>query len=286
MAGGEVFPLQLTKDLCRIVPGKVFNVYAPAEITVLSNVCELSSQNEFVPLGKPIANTTLYVRTRQGAECPAWVTGELLIGGDGVSDGYWRRPELTSERFIADPDRPGGRLYRTSDLVRRRPGGAMEFVGRSDHQVKIRGHRIELGEIEKTIAKLPGVKEAAVRSPEDMFGDQRLVAYVVAQADKTLEPQQIQRAVGQKLPAIMVPENVVVLRAFPLTPNGKVDRRALPSPQSALKDGAEALPANPLETRISEIWEQVLGAGRVKATDNFLISPRRLAVAGFRVPTA
>lgn len=269
MAGGEVFPLQLTTALCAIVPGKVFNVYGPTEITVLSNVYELSRHDEFVPLGRPIANTTLYVRTPNGSECPAWVTGELWIGGDGVSDGYWRRPELTSEKFVADPLSPGGRLYRTGDLVRRRPGGAMEFVGRIDHQVKIRGHRIELGEIEKTIAALPGVKEAVVLAPEDPSGNRRLVAYVVPHADAALESGQIQARVADALPAMMVPSTVLVLRSFPLTANGKLNRSALPSPQSALKAGSADLPQNSLERIIAEAWQQVLATGEVKAVDNF-----------------
>ena len=276
MAGGEVFPLQLTTALCAIVPGQVFNVYGPTEITVLSNVCELSRHDKFVPLGRPIANTTVYVRTPHGAECPAWVAGELWIGGDGVSDGYWRRPELTADKFIADPQRPGGRLYRTGDLGRRRPGGALEFVGRIDHQVKIRGHRIELGEIEKTIATLPGVKEAVVLAPADPLGDRRLVAYVVPHADAALESGLIQRGVAQLLPAMMVPGTVLVLRSFPLTANGKIDRGALPSPRSALKAvveaSVEALPLdslNALERMIADIWQRVLVIGDVKASDNF-----------------
>ena len=269
MAGGEVFPLQLTKALCGIVPGKVFNVYGPTEITVLSNVCQLSSMDEFVPLGLPIANTTLHVRTLYGAECPAWVPGELLIGGKGVSDGYWHRPQLTAEKFINTPERPDERLYRTGDIVRRRPGGALEFVGRIDHQVKIRGHRIELGEIEKTISKFPGVKEAVVLAPEDKFGDRRLVAYVVPQTGCVLESKQVQRSVAGTLPSIMIPSAVMVLKEFALTPNGKIDRRALPSPQLELTEDAGDLPESALEISIAEVWEKVLNLGEIKVTDNF-----------------
>ena len=272
MVGGEVFPLQLAVDVCNTVRGKVFNVYGPTEITVLSSVCELAEFNalaEFVPLGHPIANTSVYVRTAHGVECPAWLTGELLIGGKGVSDGYWRRPELTAERFIPDPLRPGGRLYKTGDLVRRRPDGAMEFMGRADHQVKIRGHRIELGEIESALSLLPGVKEAVVLARENKFGDRRLVAYVVPQADANLLSGQILHALAQTLPAIMVPETVLMLRAFSLTPNGKIDRLALPSPQAALNEDSAVWPEGRLETGIAEAWEKVLGAGRIAATDHF-----------------
>ncbi len=272
MTGGELLPLQLAKDLCSLVPGRVINVYGPTEVSVLSTSCEMSNPIGFAPLGPPIANTTLSIRTAFGAECPAWVTGELLLGGDGVSAGYWRRPELNAERFITDPGRPGYRLYKTGDLVRRWPDGALESMGRIDHQVKILGHRIELGEIENVISQLPGVKEAVVLAPEDKFGDRRLVAYVIPEAREVLQAGQVQSAVAEKLPAIMVPTHVVVLPAFSLTPNGKVDRGALPSPKSVLNEGAEALPPSPLEHAIAEIWEQVLGKGNVEASDSFFES--------------
>ena len=274
MAGGEIFPLQSTKELCHIVRGKVFNVYGPTEITVLSNVCELSVNDDFVPLGPPIANTTLSVRTPHGMECPAWVVGELLIGGDGVSNGYLHQPELTAEKFIADPARTGGRLYKTGDLVRRRPGGGLEFMGRSDHQVKIRGHRIELGEIEKTISKLSGVKEAVVLTLDDLFGDKRLVAYVVPQAGHTLEIKHIQAAIADALPPIMVPSVVQLMPSFQLTLNGKIDWRALPAPQmtpsEASAEDIAAMPESALEISMAKIWKQVLGSPvQVKATDCF-----------------
>ena len=270
MAGGEVFPLQLTKELCHIVRGKVFNLYGPTEITVLSNVCELSSNDEFVPLGPPIANTTLSVQTPHGMECPTWVVGELLIGGDGVSDGYWNRPALTAEKFIADPARPGGRLYKTGDLVRRRPGGALEFVGRNDHQVKIRGHRIELGEIEKTISKLPGVKQAVVLAVDDLFGDKRLVAYVVPQAGHPLKTKHIRAAIADTLPPIMIPSIVQLIQSFKLTKNGKIDRHALTVLQVAPDEDAAAMPESALEISMAKIWEQVLGSPvQIKATDCF-----------------
>ena len=270
MAGGEVFPLQLTRELCGLVSGKVFNVYGPTEISVLSNICELSKHDEFVPLGSPIANTTMWLKTALGAECPAWVTGELLVGGDGVSDGYWRQPELTSEKFIADPERPGGRLYRTGDLARRRPDGQLEFVGRIDHQVKIRGHRIELGEVEKTLAQLPGVGEAVVLAPENRSGDRQLVAYVVPQGDARLEPSQLQKAAATVLPATMVPTAVQVLRAFPLTANGKIDRPALLALTSKHRQAVSESSSNtPLMSVIATIWAVALGTDHLGVDEDF-----------------
>ncbi len=270
MAGGEVFPLQLTRELCGLVSGKVFNVYGPTEISVLSNICELSSYDEFVPLGSPITNTTVWLKTAFGAECPAWVAGELLVGGDGVSDGYWRQPELTSEKFIADPARPGGRLYRTGDLARRRPDGQLEFVGRIDHQVKIRGHRIELGEVEKTLAQLPGVSEAVVLAPEDRSGDRQLVAYVVPQGDARLEPGLLQKAVAAVLPATMVPTAFQVLRAFPLTANGKIDRPALLTLTTRHRQaGSNGSTNNSLEDAIATIWAEALGTDHLGAAEDF-----------------
>lgn len=267
--GGEALALQLSRDLCSIVPGRVFNIYGPTETTVFVTTCELSPSLDFVPLGGPIANTTVSVRNAWGAECPAWVPGELLIGGDGVSNGYWGRAELTADRFIDDPRRPGKRCYKSGDLVRRHPDGALEFLGRIDHQVKIRGHRIELGEIENVILHLPAVKETVVIAENDKFGDPRLVAYVVPKSGETLSSDQIQSAVASKLPAIMNPKIVMVLRSFALTPNGKVDRRALPSAKLSLSKSAQSLlPKSPLERSVIAVWEQVLGLSPISPTDN------------------
>jgi acyl carrier protein len=205
-------------------------------------------------------------------ECPALVPGELLIGGDGVAQGYLHRPELTAERFIPDPSAPGARLYRTGDLVRRHCDGALEFLGRIDHQVKIRGHRIELGEIEAALARQSGVREAAVVAREDGSGDKRLAAYVTPKAGTSLVPEQLRAALAQELPEVMVPATLTVLAAFPLTPNGKVDRGALPHPQGALPSPATAAPTAPqteLETTIATIWQEVLGVPGVGVTDNF-----------------
>jgi AMP-binding enzyme/Phosphopantetheine attachment site/AMP-binding enzyme C-terminal domain len=252
-----------------LVPGSLLNMYGPTETTVWSTTCDLADIGDFIPLGAPIANTRLHIVTPSGAECPALVAGELLIGGAGVTNGYWRRPELTADRFVDDPAEPGRKLYRTGDLVRRHPDGKLEFLGRMDHQVKIRGHRIELGEIESALMRQAGVKQAVVLVREDAMGDKRLVAYVTPKAAAALDAEQIRRALAVELPEIMVPTTLLVLQAFPLTPNGKVDRRAFPEPRSTAVMPSMAVPESQLEKRIATIWREVLGLPAVGMTDNF-----------------
>ena len=269
MVGGEALPLKLAKELRALVPGKLLNMYGPTETTIWSTACELTAIGDFVALGQPIANTRLAVRAPWGQECPALVPGELLIGGDGVARGYWKRPELTAERFIDDPAQPRSRMYRTGDLVRRHTDGALEFLGRMDHQVKIRGHRIELGEIESALARQAGVKEAVVVARDDASGDKRLAAYVTAKAGTAPDSEQLRRALAQELAEVMVPSAVVVLQAMPLTPNGKVDRRALPEPHPALAARPSTAPENELEKTIATIWREVLGLPTIGTSDNF-----------------
>ncbi len=269
MVGGEALSLKLARDLRALVRGKLLNMYGPTETTIWSTTCDLAEIGDFVPLGEPIANTQLAVRAPWGMECPALVPGELLIGGDGVAQGYWQRPELTAERFIDDPARPGTRMYRTGDLVRRHPGGALEFLGRIDNQVKIRGHRIELGEIESALMQQAGVKEAVVVARDDAGGDKRLAAYVTSRAGAVLGAEQLRQALAQALPEVMVPSAVVVLQALPLTPNGKVDRRALPEPHAATALRPAGEPQSQLEKSIAAIWQDVLGHPQVGTSDNF-----------------
>jgi acyl carrier protein len=253
-----------------LVPGALLNMYGPTETTIWSTTCELADIGDFVPLGEPILNTRLSIRTPWGIESPPLVPGELLIGGDGVAQGYWQRPELTAERFIDDADVPGGRWYRTGDLVRRRTDGALEFLGRIDHQVKIRGHRVELGEIESALMRQAGVKQAVVVARG--HGSQlRLAAYLTAQGGKLLDTAQIRTSLAQELPEVMVPATVSVVAAFPLTPNGKIDRHALPEPQSQspVVVRLPSAPQNPLEKTIASIWAEVLGLQQVGLSDNF-----------------
>jgi len=274
LVGGEALPLELARQLTALVPGKVLNMYGPTETTVWSTVCDVSqcdlaSAGAFVPLGQAIANTQLSVRNAAGLDCPALVPGELLIGGDGVTLGYLGRPELTAERFISDDSVAGGRLYRTGDLVRRHPGGEIEFLGRTDYQVKIRGHRIELGEIESLLLRQTGVKQAVVMARDDPAGGHRLVGYVTPQTGVTLKPADLRQALAAELPEIMVPASLLVLLAFPLTPNGKVDRLALPDPRAAIVVPTAVFPENEFEKTIAALWRDVLGLTEVNVTDNF-----------------
>jgi hypothetical protein len=267
MVGGEALPLELARQLRELVPGRFLNMYGPTETTIWSTTADLSHITDFVPLGEPIRNTRLSIRTPWGQDAPPLVPGELLIGGDGVAHGYWQRPELTAERFIIDTQ--GERWYRTGDLVRRRIDGQLEFLGRLDHQVKIRGHRIELGEIESALMRQTGVRQAVVVARGDPSGDKRLAAYVTAQTGKAIDPVQVRAALAQELPEPMVPMSVSVLAAMPLTPNGKIDRRALPEPRSEVVVRLAIAPQNALEKTIAGIWQDVLGLPEVGMTDNF-----------------
>jgi len=272
MVGGEALPLEMARQLRALVPGALLNMYGPTETTVWSTTSHLAQLGDYVPLGQPIANTQLSIRTATGAECPALVPGELFIGGDGVTDGYLHRPELNAERFVADA--AGHRWYRTGDLVRRLPDGSIEFLGRIDHQVKIRGHRIELGEIESVLLRQEGVKQAVVVAREDTAGQKFLAAYVTAKPGASLLGPRLRDAVAQALPEIMVPQAVLVLPALPMTPNGKVDRKLLPDPRVAGGGGAAprlgtVAPENAMEQAIARIWQEVLGLESVGTTENF-----------------
>ncbi|HSV44749.1 MAG TPA: MupA/Atu3671 family FMN-dependent luciferase-like monooxygenase, partial [Ramlibacter sp.] len=277
LVGGEALPATLAAALRAQVLGEVLNMYGQTETTVWSTTARVGQGEAFVPLGQPIANTRLSLRGPWGQECPALVPGELLIGGEGVTPGYLHRPELSAERFVTDAQ--GLRWYRTGDLVRRHPDGRLEFLGRIDHQVKIRGHRIELGEIEAALAAQPGVKQAVVVAREDAVGEKFLAAYVTAAAGAALDADALKRALAQALPEIMVPQRVLALPAFPLTPNGKVDRKALPLPSGAAVRTAApsassataaapiAAPQGQLEQDIAAIWSQVLGLPSVGSND-------------------
>lgn len=274
--GGEAFPPSLASDLQRIVPGDVHNMYGPTETTIWSSMFTLDGKRDDVPLGPPLANNELYVLDALGQPVPVGTAGELYIGGAQVVRGYWRRPELTTERFVAHPFRrdPSARLYRTGDLVRWRDDGRLDFLGRVDFQVKLRGYRIELGEIEAALASHPAVREAVVvarREPGE--SDARLVGYVTwkreAPADGTSALREHLRA---GLPEFMVPSHFVVLRDLPRTPNQKVDRTALPAPEHVQETAAREpaiAPAGELETVIAGVWQDVLKLPSVGVHDNF-----------------
>ncbi|HSW17526.1 MAG TPA: MupA/Atu3671 family FMN-dependent luciferase-like monooxygenase [Ramlibacter sp.] len=270
LVGGEALPLPLARELRGNLKGKLLNMYGPTETTVWSTCCELSEIGDFVPLGEPIANTTLHIRNAWGQECPALAPGELLIGGAGVTRGYLGRAELTAERFIDDAARPGERLYRTGDLVRRRPDGQLEFLGRIDHQVKIRGHRVELGEIENVLARQAGVRDAVVLARHDSAGEAFLLGYVTGRpGEPAPDPEALRQGLARELPEIMTPKSISVRSAFPLTPNGKIDRNALGQSAPAPAARAAAAPSAGLEQIIAAIWSEVLGLPEVERDSNF-----------------
>lgn len=269
MVGGEAFPLGLARSLAGTVKGKVMNMYGPTETTIWSSTETIDPSDEAVSLGRPIANTDLFVVDRALQPVPVGVPGELLIGGKGVVRGYWEREELTAERFIEHPVTPGARVYRTGDLVRYRPDGRLDFLGRLDHQVKVRGHRIELGEIETLLADHAGVREAVVMAREDVPGDKRLVGYVVLDGPLNEPESTLRDALRVKLPEWMVPQHVVVLDDLPRTPNGKTDRKRLPAPDIAASSAEYVAPASDIEETLAAVWQEVLRRPEVGVEDNF-----------------
>ncbi len=250
---------------------RLINEYGPTETVVGCCVYETDRPRPgAVPIGRPIANTQLYVLDARGEPVPRGVVGELYIGGAGVARGYLNRPELTAARFVPDPfdNAPGGRLYRSGDLVRYRADGNLEFLGRADTQVKLRGFRIELGEIETALAAHPQVAESCVVVRESDAGDRQLAAYLVPQ-DEAPSAAELRGFLAARLPEYMVPAFFVSLAAFPLTPNGKVDGKALPSPSTAQVSAHFLAPRDPLEIKLASLWERVLGVARVGVRDNF-----------------
>jgi natural product biosynthesis luciferase-like monooxygenase protein len=278
LVGGEALPGALVADLARATRATVENMYGPTETTIWSSTGPADAADSVVGIGTPIANTRLYVLDAAGAPVPVGVAGELWIGGEGVARGYWRRDDLTAERFRPDPFAPEvtpggapGRMYRSGDLVRRRADGGIDFLGRADQQVKLRGHRIELGEIEAAAEAFPGVRQVVVAAHEAGPGDLRLVAYLVGAPG--LAPEALRAHLAAKLPEHMVPSHVVRLDALPLTPNGKVDRKALPAPgdPAAAAPAAEAYaaPEGDVAAAIAGVWSRVLNVPRIGARDNF-----------------
>lgn len=277
MIGGEALPGTLVAELAQLGNASIENMYGPTETTIWSSTETASAGESIVNIGRPIANTQMYVLDEYQEPVPVGVPGELYIGGDGVTRGYWQRADLTAERFPADPFvRPectsagGARMYRTGDLARWRPDGRIDFIGRADFQVKIRGYRIELGEIEAVLESQPGVKQAVVAAREDNPGDIRLVAYL--RTDAGLSTDTLREAIAAVLPEHMLPAHFVVVDAFPLTPNRKVDRKALPAPGASVQHTTSEVyvaPENEIEQKIAEIWVKVLGVPRVGSKDSF-----------------
>jgi natural product biosynthesis luciferase-like monooxygenase protein len=312
LLGGEALPLSLMQKLD--IPGEILNMYGPTETTIWSAVTQINRSDDLITIGRPIANTRFYIVDKDLRPVPVGIPGELLIGGAGVVRGYLDRPELTADKFIANPfetngaesfgvhpsgcsafgvhplgcstdanAKPGGphpkgwtsnhqKLYRTGDLARYLPDGRIEFLGRLDQQVKLRGYRIELGEIETVLQQHPAIRDCAAIVREDIPGDKRLVAYFIQKDSQQPEPRELRQFLRSCLPDYMVPSAFVPLPAFPLTPNGKLDRKALPRPDAvaaAKPSEAEAHTSNLTEAKIAAVMCGLLGVKRIGLKDDF-----------------
>ncbi len=271
---GEALPADLQTRFHARHSAQLHNLYGPTEAAVDVTFwrCLRGDPRPIVPIGRPIARTQMYVLDKRLEPAPPGVPGELFIGGVGVSRGYHRRPELTAEKFIPDPfGTPGLRLYRTGDLARWLPDGTLEYLGRLDHQVKLRGFRIELGEVEAALARQPGVREAVVVLREDLTGDRGLAAYLTADGPAAPDVALLRESLRTTLPEYMVPADLVVLPSLPLSPSGKVDRRALPAPprERPAQEAPFSTPETDTERRLAAVWCDVLGRERVGTQDNF-----------------
>jgi amino acid adenylation domain-containing protein/FkbH-like protein len=276
IAGGEALdPKWVLAVLKHQPPQRLVNGYGPTENTTFTCcglVSELSAEAGNVPIGRPIANTQVYILDAHLNPVPIGVPGELYTGGDGLARGYWNRPELTAEKFVKNPYESAGRLlYKTGDLARYLPDGRIEFLGRIDQQVKIRGFRIELGEIENALAKHTGVRDCVVILDGTGARTKRLVAYVVPTNQPTPNTSELRKFLGEKLPDFMIPSAFIALARLPLTANGKVDRKALPAPECARPDLEKQYTAarNPEEAQLVTIWENVLGVRPIGIEDKF-----------------
>ncbi len=275
--GGEALSIDHVRRFRARVPAvALLNGYGPTEGTTFTCTYaiprELPAQWTAIPIGRPIANTQVYVLDAARQPVPIGVPGELYIGGDGLARGYLNRPDLTQEKFVPDPFAPraDAQLYRTGDRVRWRVDGNLDFLGRLDHQVKLRGYRIEPGEIEAMLLRHPSVREAVVMAHEDQPGDRRLAAYVVAGDGTASLPSKLRAFLKQRLPEYMVPSVFVALEALPLTTNGKVDRKALPNPGAPSAEITRFIaPRTPIEEILAGIWAEILDSDRVGMADNF-----------------
>jgi amino acid adenylation domain-containing protein len=273
IVGGEAVSPELARKLAACC-GSVWNMYGPTETTVWSSGYRVEGRDERnVPIGKPIANTSMYVLGPNREPLPYGSEGELYIGGDGLARGYFERPELTAEKFVPDPfsTRPGARMYRTGDLARYRPDGNLEFLGRVDHQVKIRGFRIELGEIEAVLEQHSAIKQAVGVARDDEFGSKYLAAYFIPRPGAKFSQSGLREHLRKQLPEYMIPPALVAVREFPLSPNGKVDRKGLPAPQAGdyHREREYVAPRDKVEKKLVAIWEEVLGVKPVGIKDGF-----------------
>ena len=272
MLGGEALSLELQREISRNFKiGQVTNLYGPTETTIdaVGHVVARDESGLHVPIGRPLPNYRIYVLDDGLEPVPAGVAGELYIAGVGLARGYLNRASLTAERFVADPNgAAGSRMYRTGDLARWRSDGVLEFLGRADAQVKLRGFRIEPGEVEAALVGQPGVSQAAVIARRDGTGGQRLIGYVVGTTGAALDIAALRAALSRQLPDYMVPSALMVLERLPLTPNGKLDRRALPEPELGSSHSHRA-PRTPQEAILCGLFAEMLGLERIGLDDNF-----------------
>jgi amino acid adenylation domain-containing protein len=283
MTGGERLSRETLRQWAPLVGGDTLflSSYGPTEATITSTFFAVTAREATAmpevppPLGRPLPGTFVRLLDPFGEPAPVGTPGEILLGGAGLARGYLNRPDLTAERFVPDPfsaagESAGGRLYRTGDMARFLPDGGIEFLGRTDHQVKIRGFRVEPAEIEAALARLPAVREAVVLAREHAAGDRRLVAWLVVEPGVEPSPGALREALARSLPDFMIPSAFVLLPELPLLPSGKVDHRALPSPESAPRAAAEHVPPrDPVEEIVAGIWAGVLGVERVGVLDDF-----------------
>jgi len=269
---GEALPAALRDRFHRVLDAELHNLYGPTEAAVDVTYWPAgpNDRSDPVPIGFPVWNTRMYVLDDRLRPVPPGVAGHLYIGGVQLARGYLGQPDLTAERFLPDPLYGGGRIYRTGDLARWREDGAIEFLGRSDFQVKIRGNRVELGEIETVLNEMDGVTQAAVVLREDRPGDQRLVAYLVVEEGAAADPDTLRRALAARLPEYMIPSAFVALEEMPVSDNGKLDRRALPVPDLPATAGGRP-PATPTEQRLVPLFAEVLGVDSVGVDDDFFL---------------
>jgi len=271
LCGGEALTTELARELLKrdVV---LWNLYGPTETTVWSAIYQVTETTQSIPIGYPIANTQLYVLDGDLRLVPIGVLGAIYIGGTGLAHGYWQQAALTAGKFLPHPftERPGARLYKTGDIGRYRADGAIEFLGRSDHQVKLRGYRIELGEIETHLRSLTCIQEAVVVVREGQPGEKQLMGYVVGVSDVELDLTDVKASLRERVPEYMVPAVLVVLEALPLTPNGKIDRKALTALNVNGQVATEYVaPRTPTEERLAGIWAEELNVPRVGIHDNF-----------------
>jgi amino acid adenylation domain-containing protein/non-ribosomal peptide synthase protein (TIGR01720 family)/FkbM family methyltransferase len=269
VVAGEACPPDLARRWSRV--RRFVNAYGPTEATICASYSQLRGEGDRLPIGRPVRNVRLYVLDGAMGLSPLGAAGELCIGGAGLTRGYLGRPDLTAEAFVPDPlaAAPGERLYRTGDLARWLPDGEIEFLGRADHQVKVRGFRIELEEVETALARHEGVRETVVMARRDAGGPARLVAYVVPREGGRPAAGELRSLLSHSLPDYMVPAVFVNLDRLPLLPNGKVDRKALPPPGEALPESGYGAPRTPVEETLATLWAETLRLDRVGVHDNF-----------------